>query len=227
MKNTQALRFGLTALLLIQVCYSAGTKETTKEFSKTFNFEFQPDLKNGENKMTQRVYYSNDGKSEKEISLLTVNTKQKKLVSGKLRTKDGEVDAEILDKAPVVAYLFAASWCPNCRKFTPYLAQLYKRWNKKEKQIEIVWIPDAIDEKSYNEYLQEMPWLALPYKDKRIPDIQKKYKLFAVPYLVIVSKEDEKSLNNQAVFDILNHGLDAIGKWVEVSDKSSKKEIAK
>merc|ERR1712243_152859 len=54
--------------------------------------------------------------------------------SGKLLTKSGESTMASVQSAPVLAYYFSAHWCPPCRKFTPVLADLYKKWNANGKE---------------------------------------------------------------------------------------------
>jgi len=53
------------------------------------------------------------------------------------------------------------------RAFTPQLAVWYKKFKKdspNKDNLEIVFVSSDRDESSFNEYFQEMPWLALPYK---------------------------------------------------------------
>merc|ERR1719160_2204243 len=62
------------------------------------------------------------------------------------------------------ALYFSAHWCPPCRGFTPKLAEWYTAGLKDK--MEIIFVSSDRDEASFNDYLKEMPWLALPY-DKR------------------------------------------------------------
>eukprot|EP00747_Dinoflagellata_sp_TGD_P152731 gnl/TRDRNA2_/TRDRNA2_177334_c1_seq1.p1 gnl/TRDRNA2_/TRDRNA2_177334_c1~~gnl/TRDRNA2_/TRDRNA2_177334_c1_seq1.p1 ORF type:complete len:403 (+),score=120.66 gnl/TRDRNA2_/TRDRNA2_177334_c1_seq1:84-1292(+) len=60
---------------------------------------------------------------------------------------------------------FSAHWCPPCRGFTPKLAEYYKAGLKDV--MEIIFVSSDRDEKSFNEYFSEMPWLCLPYEKRK------------------------------------------------------------
>jgi hypothetical protein len=62
---------------------------------------------------------------------------------------------------------FSAHWCPPCRNFTPKFA----RWYDKNQHgsgpdmssLEVVFVSSDRSEEAYREYLNEMPWKALPW----------------------------------------------------------------
>jgi len=89
------------------------------------------------------------------------------LITGKLLSKNGEVDSSVLKDAPVICYYFSAHWCPPCRKFTPTLAELYNKWNKDSKRVEIVFVSLDKNENDWKEYYGIMPWLAVPFGDPK------------------------------------------------------------
>jgi len=60
---------------------------------------------------------------------------------------------------------FSAHWCPPCRGFTPKLAEFYKDGLKEK--MEIIFVSSDRDQASFNEYFNEMPWLAMPF-EKRV-----------------------------------------------------------
>lgn len=60
-----------------------------------------------------------------------------------------------------IGLYFSAHWCPPCRGFTPKLAEMYKSGLKDK--MEIIFLSSDKDEKSFDDYFKEMPWLALPY----------------------------------------------------------------
>ena len=140
-------------------------------------------------------------------------------ISGKLISKNGEVDAiSALKDVPIVCYYFSAHWCPPCRQFTPILADLYKKWNANEKKIEIVWLTLDRDENSWREYYQQMPWLAVPFGDGRSRSIAQKMGVRGIPALYIVSKE-ETVLRRGGVQDVYTKNEKAIEGWLNpVSD---------
>jgi len=63
-----------------------------------------------------------------------------------------------------IGLYFSAHWCPPCRGFTPKLAEWYK--NGLKEKMEIIFVSSDRDQKSFDEYFAEMPWLSLPF-DKR------------------------------------------------------------
>merc|ERR1712228_83406 len=71
--------------------------------------------------------------------------------------------AELVQKTSgkFIGLYFSAHWCPPCRGFTPKLAEMYK--NGLKEKMEIIFVSSDRDEKSFNDYFGDMPWLALPY----------------------------------------------------------------
>merc|ERR1712003_611710 len=71
--------------------------------------------------------------------------------------------AELVQKTSgkFIGLYFSAHWCPPCRGFTPKLAEMYKSGLKDK--VEIIFLSSDKDEKSFDDYFKEMPWLALPY----------------------------------------------------------------
>ena len=89
----------------------------------------------------------------------------------------------------VVALYFSAHWCPPCRQFTPMLAQqAYAQMKKLGYPFEVVFASHDRNEDAFNEYLDEMPWLALPYSEKngRIAELVERFNpRGAIPSLII------------------------------------------
>jgi len=113
------------------------------------------------------------------------------LFGEKLLTKDGEKPtAEVLSGKYVGIY-FSAHWCPPCRGFTPQLATAYKE-HLKAKNLEIVFASSDRDEKSFEEYFAEQPWVALPYDEsgkKQKELLSKKFKVQGIPTFVILDQD--------------------------------------
>jgi nucleoredoxin len=80
---------------------------------------------------------------------------------------------------------FSAHWCPPCRRFTPKLIDFYKKI-KETKNIELVFCSLDNDEKEYNEYTEDMPWLCLPFDAKESKLLASKYEANGIPHLVVV-----------------------------------------
>ena len=113
------------------------------------------------------------------------------LLGNELQGKDGLTKtANALADADAVGIYFSAHWCPPCRGFTPKLAEAYKQMRANGKKFEVVFASSDEDEKSFEEYYNEMPWLALPYSDRDGKErLSKKFKVQGIPTLVIVDKE--------------------------------------
>merc|ERR1712137_258902 len=71
--------------------------------------------------------------------------------------------AELVQKTSgkFIGLYFSAHWCPPCRGFTPKLAEMYE--NGLKDKMEIIFLSSDKDEKSFDDYFKDMPWLALPY----------------------------------------------------------------
>ena len=108
----------------------------------------------------------------------------------KILSKTGEIKVEdALSSNPVIALYFSAKWCSACEQFTPVLVELYQKWNKKSKKIEILFFSRDQDETSFTEYYKEMPWLAIHFANKElIITLKNKYRVVGLPTLVIIDK---------------------------------------
>ncbi|CAF0803272.1 unnamed protein product [Rotaria sordida] len=111
-----------------------------------------------------------------------------KLFDGHIVNKSNEpVDLnDDIYKGKVIGLYFSAHWCPPCRGFTPVLIEFYKNYSK-EKNFEIIFISSDRDERAYNEYYKDMPWLTLPYSErKKKEEIGKKYHITGIPTLTLL-----------------------------------------
>jgi len=89
----------------------------------------------------------------------------------------------------VIGLYFSAHWCGPCRGFTPKLVEAYKKLKADGKKIEIVFVSSDRDQKSFEQYFGEMPWLAIPQGDPRKAALSKKYKVRGIPSLVLLDSE--------------------------------------
>ncbi|CAF1389456.1 unnamed protein product [Rotaria magnacalcarata] len=89
-------------------------------------------------------------------------------------------------KGKVFGLYFSAHWCPPCRGFTPMLIEFYKNHGK-EKNFEIIFISSDRDEKAFNEYFKEMPWLTLRYSErKKKEELGKRFHITGIPTLMLL-----------------------------------------
>ncbi|GIL56515.1 hypothetical protein Vafri_11866 [Volvox africanus] len=93
----------------------------------------------------------------------------------------------------VIGLYFSAHWCPPCRRFTPQLASTYKRFKDEDPRAadwEIIFVSRDRDQASFDEYYSEMPWLAVPYTEKKIAaGLSKLYHVKGIPTLVLINGE--------------------------------------
>ena len=96
--------------------------------------------------------------------------------------KETVATSSALDGKTAVGIYFSAHWCGPCRGFTPKLAEAYKGLVAAGKSLEIVFVSSDRDEKSFEEYYAEQPWLALPYSERSLKaKLSKKYKVRGIP----------------------------------------------
>jgi len=92
----------------------------------------------------------------------------------------------------VVGIYFSAHWCPPCRQFTPMLADFYKRVKGEGKKFEIVFVSQDMDNYAFRGYLDQMPWLAVPYRDARArANLGSRFGMRGIPMLKILSPHGE------------------------------------
>jgi nucleoredoxin len=137
-------------------------------------------------------------------------------LGSKFVSNSGEVDNSSLKSAKIIAIYFSAHWCPPCRGFTPSLAKFYNEVNKDEKIFEIIFVTSDKDEKSFQGYLSEMPWIAIPFGDSKIKDAKTAFNVSGIPYLVIL-KNDGAIISTNGRGDVtkeLNNPMNAINNWL-------------
>merc|ERR1711881_324529 len=113
------------------------------------------------------------------------------LFGAELQTKEGNKGtADALAGAEAIGIYFSAHWCPPCRGFTPKLAEIYNTIKGNGKKLEIVFASSDRDEKAFDEYYAEMPWLSLPDANRDAKEaLSKKFKVQGIPTLVIIDKD--------------------------------------
>lgn len=106
-----------------------------------------------------------------------------------------------------IGIYFSAHWCPPCRNFTPKLVQFYnKRKELGHNDFEIIFASSDRDKKQFDEYFSSMPWLALPYSDKRISSLSTRFEVDGIPSFIILDTELKvvtKSAQNSVISDPL------------------------
>lgn len=130
-----------------------------------------------------------------------------------LVSKNGAVDKSSLNSAQLIGIYFSAHWCPPCRGFTPVLAEFYNSVNANGKVFEVVFVSSDSDQKSFNSYLNEMPWIAVNFGAQEIEELGNKYKVSGIPRLVIV-KTDGSIVCDNARSDVVSKKETAFSEWL-------------
>jgi nucleoredoxin len=109
--------------------------------------------------------------------------------------KDEDVSTESLKSNTAIGIYFSAHWCPPCRSFTPKLVETYNKIKAAGKKFEIIFASSDQSEDQFKEYFHEMPWLAFPFKDKRIAELSDLYDVEGIPTFVIIDPATGKTIN--------------------------------
>jgi len=121
----------------------------------------------------------------------------------------------------VIGFYFSAHWCPPCRGFTPVLAEAYTK-SLKDKGMEIIFCSSDRDEASFKEYFGEMPWLALPFSDrKRKEALSRKFKVSGIPTLVLVNAEDGTLITEDGRTKVMKDPEGANFPWIPKTFKEA------
>jgi len=112
------------------------------------------------------------------------------LIGDTLVGKDGPVKFADLQGKTLGLY-FSAHWCPPCRGFTPSLAETYRTMKEAgNNDFEIIFVSGDQDEKSFEEYRAEMPWLSLPFSRRAEKEaLSRRFEVDGIPSLVILNSD--------------------------------------
>ncbi|KAI5611146.1 nucleoredoxin [Silurus asotus] len=121
------------------------------------------------------------------MSEFLVSLLGERLVTG----EKAEVDVHALGGGlALLGLYFGCSANAPCRQFNSSLADFYchfKTFSEHKDKLEIVFISSDQDQKHWQDFLQEMRWPALPFKDRhKKMKLWNKYKVTSIPSLVFV-----------------------------------------
>ncbi|KAK3248794.1 hypothetical protein CYMTET_41752 [Cymbomonas tetramitiformis] len=89
-----------------------------------------------------------------------------------------------------IGLYFSAHWCPPCKGFTPKLAETYKKLQADGKPFEVIFVSSDRDEEGFKEYFGEMPWLALPFSERKQKErLSQYFDVSGIPSFVMLSPE--------------------------------------
>jgi len=124
------------------------------------------------------------------------------LIGIEFMSKNGQVTRDAIE-GKVLGIYFSAHWCPPCRKFTPVLASVYNKLKAADKNFEVIYVPGDQSSEQFSEYFNEMPWLAIPFGDKRIDPLNSHFEVNGIPHFVIVGA-DGKVINKSARGNVMS-----------------------
>jgi nucleoredoxin len=133
------------------------------------------------------------GQNKVEAEQNKASPEIQKLFGNHLRTADDKrVSVDILG-GKIVGIYFSAHWCPPCKVFTPQLVEFYDMLKAEQKPFELVFVSADRSEDAMYEYMREMKmkWVALPYGNKRMNALSKKFNVRGIPKLVILNTKGE------------------------------------
>lgn len=112
------------------------------------------------------------------------------LLGTELTGRDGPVPTSSLAGKKLALY-FSAHWCPPCRGFTPTLVEVYNAMKAAGREdFEFIFVSSDQDDASFNEYFGEMPWLALPFSDRKAKgELSNLFEVQGIPTLITLDEE--------------------------------------
>ncbi|KAJ7953612.1 Thioredoxin, nucleoredoxin [Quillaja saponaria] len=114
-----------------------------------------------------------------------------------------EVPVSELEGKVVGLYFLSFSY-PPCKNFTPKLVEVYEKLKAKGENFEVVLIHCDNDEEAFKQEFKNMPWLALPFKDKLCEKLARYFELSTLPTLVIIGP-DGKTVHSNVAEAIEDH----------------------
>ncbi|PIA61943.1 hypothetical protein AQUCO_00200142v1 [Aquilegia coerulea] len=105
----------------------------------------------------------------------------------------------------IVGLYFYASMHGPCADFTQKLVEVYHKVNENGGNFKVVAISLDRDEETFKRTFEGMPWLALPYMDKKLTKLVSYFELSGLPTLVIIGP-DGKTMHPNVVELIEEHG---------------------
>ena len=133
-------------------------------------------------------------------------------------SRAGEQTPEAIQQHPIICLYFAARSSPPCRIFTPVLLNFYREVNMVEKRLEIIYVPRDKESDGFLAFMNQMPWLAIPFEDERILEFKRKYNIKGIPSLVVLGQKGEM-ITLEGRKDIIQKGEEAFDSWMEVYEE--------
>jgi len=130
------------------------------------------------------------------------------LLGPQLLTKTGlKPTAEALEGVDVALLYFSAHWCPPCRAFTPSLASAFK-YGTPPSNLAVVFVSGDRDENSFQQYYNEMPWLAMPFSNPMRQQLGAVFGVRGIPSVVVLNAKTGTAISTNGREDVSSKGFD-------------------
>jgi len=128
--------------------------------------------------------------------------------------KDGATVSRDSLRGKHILLYFSAHWCPPCQRFTPKLAELYNRMRADGRDdFEVIFLSSDREEAEFNEYYEQMPWLAVPFGDRlRKKELSDHFDVRGIPTLVVLGP-DGKMITDEGTSAVGNDPTGAEFPW--------------
>ncbi|KAG6468134.1 probable nucleoredoxin 1 [Zingiber officinale] len=126
----------------------------------------------------------------------------------------------------IVGIYFMISSFTSGDDFTKLLVEMYQKLKENGENFEVVQINLDDDESSYDQGFEDMPWLAIPFKDNICHKLVRYFALETIPTLVIIGS-DGKTVHSNVTELIEEHGIEAYPFSTEKLKEIAEKEKTK
>lgn len=126
----------------------------------------------------------------------------------------------------IVGIFFSISSFSSCSEFAKSLTEMYLKLKENGENFEVILVSLDDEESSYEQGFADMPWLAIPFKDKICDKLVRYFELDSIPTLVIIGP-DGKTLNTNVAELIEEHGIEAYPFSPEKLEEIAEKEKAR
>lgn len=141
-------------------------------------------------------------------------------------SKDGNKVPVSELQGKIVGIFFSISSFNSCSEFAKSLKEMYLKLKENGENFEVVLVSLDDEESSYEQGFADMPWLAIPFKDKICDKLVRYFELDSIPTLVVIGS-DGKTLNSNVAELIEEHGIEAYPFSPEKLEEIAEKEKAR
>lgn len=126
-----------------------------------------------------------------DIKFIATN-KWDNMFGSQLRTQGGTLvdTSDVLEKAvDGIMIYYGAGYLDACRKFNPLFIKRYKELVKAGKKMWVVYVSDDSTESRFDDTVKDMPWLSVPFKNKKqIVALRDRFKVSKYPTVMVLGQ---------------------------------------